>query len=178
MNNEEQIDTSQWLEKNEPPVNQFRAQHGDLTLTIDARGEISAAQAHVRNLLNYLHDSGVIDSQARYNGQTYELWQTCFRAQQGYRTNPIYGITQIRGSVRDAGFADGDFARLIFRLQAKAANLIEAAISTTATEHNKFLAHKNAAKYQAAFQRLGIIMEQLRDEATARAEEFNACATR
>lgn len=125
-------------------------------------------------MLWFLYDQGIIDAQQRFNGQIYELWQTCFRAKLGYKTNAIYSAAVSGGGA--AEYHDGDFARLIFRLQAKTANLIERAISTTADRHQQFLARQNARQYQRAFERLGVVMEELQAEREAREQEINACA--
>ena len=176
------IDPSQWLNGGSV-VTPERVAKGDLrierraapTPRQEARGEpgdIRVAQAHVRNILNLLHEREILDEQNVRDGQTFERWQMWFTAELSCRPSTIYSpeMRGIRRELAEDDLAHDDYGKLIRGMSRKHLGLVERAITTHATDHNAWLACRDGAHYREAFDRLGVVMERLRAAFKARQE--------
>lgn len=175
----EKIDPRQWINGG-PLVTPERAAKGDLTVNRrapptkaqQARGEagdIRDAQAHVRNVMNALHDRGVLDYQHVHDGETFEMWQMWFTAELSCRPSSVYcDVRGIRRALAEDELAHDDYAKMCRQVGQPHLRLVERAIKTHAREHNLWLAEKDADHYRAAFDRLSTVMERFREAHNAR----------
>lgn len=184
----EKIDFTQWIADRTSIVTEERASKGDMlierappTKSQQERGEpghIRYAQVQVRNILRHLSEREVLDEQHIHDGQTYEIWQTIFRARTGYRNNPIYAdeLVRMRGAIAQDGLDVSDYVILIRRLGVQKCRIIEDAIYSPVTPQVRQLLSGGADDYVRAFDSLSWIMRQLREEWKHRKEsETNSC---
>lgn len=178
----EKIDPRQWITSG-PLVTPERAAKGDLTVHRRAAptklqqsrgeaGDIRDAQAHVRNVMNALHDRGVLGHQHVHDGETFEMWQMWFTAELSCRPSSIFAseVRGIRRALADDDLAHDDYAKLCRGMSRQQLGLVERAIKTPAGEHELWLATKDAEHYRRAFDRLSTVMGRLREEFNARKE--------
>lgn len=137
--------------------------------------QVRFAQVQVRSIVNHLWQNGELNDQHHHDAQTYELWQTIFRARSGYRNNPVYELELL--GMRQAVSADGlnvdDFVSLIRRLQHERCRIIEMAIYTQMTEHFEWMLKRGVAGYRSVFDTLSWIMKQLREEHQTKIDAAN-----
>ena len=176
------IDPLHWINGG-PIVTPERLAKGDLTVERraaptkrqEARGEmgdIRVAQVQVRNLLNLLHERGILDEQHVWDGQTFEQWRMWFTAELSCRPSTIYSqeMRGIRRELAEDDLAHDDYGKLIRGLSRRHLGLIERAIDTSPTEHEAWLACRDGHHFREAFDRLSTVMERLRSEYKARKE--------
>lgn len=172
-----EIDQSQWLKRGEPIITPERERHGDVLVERDDDGNIRFVQKHLSTVLNELDRRGTLTPQHVHDGQTYEIWQTIFRAKLGYRNNPIYqaDLLAMRRMVTEDELPSDDFGMLIHRLGAERCKLVETAIYEHLTPRTLHFIDGNSARFRMAFDRLSEVMEQLREDWRKRQDE-TACA--
>jgi hypothetical protein len=137
--------------------------------------EIRYAQVHVRNVLNYLRERNVLDACHVYAAQTYEVWREILHAKFGMRKKVSYG--RPREIEETTGIDEYGFILLVTRLGRPHQVLVEYAIDAFATEHQRFVADRNAKAYRDAFTRLASLAGEVSEEIRGMApptEEFIA----
>lgn len=161
---EDHIHKEHWIPDGEPILTAARSRRRDIVPYAGERGglEFRVAQHLTRNVLNFLHEEDVLDSQHVYDGQTYEVWQAVFTSPLGYGRNPLY--RELSGHLRSTGFSADDFPRLIRMLSRTQKQAIDHAIATVATEHHRWLALRQRQLYRDAFDRLTDALRGLHEQ--------------
>jgi hypothetical protein len=165
---EDEGDERFWLPPDVPIINEYRAAKFDIVTETrpSARGEeIRFAQVQVNSLLNFLHAGKVLDSQHVHDGQTYEIWQTCFTWRQQIHENRIYSpeMREMQKAVEEDGLDPSDFVKVLRGLSHAEKKLIDLSIQPGTTDHKRWVAVRSEKHYRAAYDRLTRIMQALRD---------------
>lgn len=166
-------DTRYHLPRGMAKITPEREQHGDILVERDEDGNVRHIQKHLSTVLNELDRRGTLTPQHVHDGQTYEIWQTIFRAKLGYRNNPIYqaDLAGMRRMVSADDLQVDDFGRLIHKLGGERCQMIEAAIYEHVTPRTLHFIDGNSARFRMAFDRLSEVMELLREDWRKRQEE-------
>lgn len=137
----------------------------------DPLSDVRFAQAQVRNILTYLHDTSIINDQNAYDGRTYEIWYEIFTANMTQGKKQLFG--NLRGEAGD-GLGEHGFLLLLKRLPEQYHRTIKASIFTFQNAHTRFIARRNARGYERAFQVLSEMMPKIREELEELAKKLEA----
>jgi hypothetical protein len=196
---EDGIDRSLWLPKDEPILNEFRLAKIDIAIDrlcdsceglgaingsrctlckgrgrlttawrgheLDPLSDIRFAQAKVRNILAFLHQSNIINDQHAHDGRTYEIWYEIFKAGSTMEKKPLYGA--LRGELAREGLSEYGFLLLLQAMPNAYHLQIKRAIYTIQTEHHRWLARRQGNSYLTVFEKLTeqipLIREKLKE---------------
>lgn len=172
---DEHIDRSEWVEwsKDDPMVKPEREAQGDMLVERIKNGdedEIIFAQTQVHNVMNWLHEHDVLTDQHIYDGQAYERWRIIWQAAWGARKR----YSGDKSDQPAVSFAEHGFLMILTRLSIRWQKIIEQAIDTHANGHERFMAQRYGRSYRDAFDRLGYVMEKIREEHQAMRDELEA----
>lgn len=124
--------------------------------------EVRYAQAHVQNILNWLHERGLLSDQHVFDGQSFEIWQDVYQARRTMRRkDPLYTV---RGYEENEDQCEYGYTLILARMPVRHQRVVEATIRTFATGHQRQMAHDRRHSIVRAFDTLTHLMPGIRDE--------------
>lgn len=172
------MDQSQWLPKGVQIITPERQRMLGIVVEYDGEGVPKYARTnHQPTILQHLHRQHILDDLEYDNGRDYQMWREMFRAFCGnQRMTANYGemrITTYTGS----GYREQAYGALLRNLPIGHQMFINHAIDTVATP-----AHVNKVKpyhenYQRVFNRLGGVMDMVREQLALDGEINNQYAS-
>lgn len=166
------IDSSHWLPRGSSVINAYRANKGDLDITI-SDNRISHATPKDHSLLGWLIERNILEDTHRTYAMIFVDMQLCFRRPVGYKANSIYAFEFFGGN--NPKDLDTLYLRVCRQIMGTTEYYINHALQTRLTDKNKLTAWANRGHYQHAFDKLAATIEcVLKDYRDA--QEKNTCA--
>lgn len=154
----DQIDTSHWLPRGSSVINAYRANKGDLDITV-SENRISHAAIKDNSLLGWLVERGVLDELHRSYAMVFMDMKQCFRRPVGYKANSIYALEFFGGS--SPSDLDTLYLRVCRLIMGTPEHYINLAIQAPRTDKATQSAWNNRGKYQHAFEKLAEAIESV-----------------
>jgi hypothetical protein len=158
------VDEKYWLPKGSDIITPQRAAMAGIKAEYDADGVLKHAHIpHQKTVLNYLHESGILDDQEYYDGKSYLIWRELFRA---FSNNQrlTYGYSPEKSSKEGNGNRETGYLIVIRNLPKSYQGAVNYAVDTQITPLASKMAHKQQEGFQRAFNRLAAVMEMAREE--------------
>jgi hypothetical protein len=159
------MDESQWLPKGVEIINPERRSMLGIHVEYDVEGVVKYARANMHpNILQYLHQQHILDDLEYENGRDYQQWREMFRAFcSNQRMTANYG--EMRITCREGyGIRESAYGKLIRQLPVTHSKAIDYAIDTETTPILEKQARRLSEDYQRVFNRLGAVMDIIREE--------------
>lgn len=159
------MDETQWLPKGIAFITPERKAMLGITVEYDTEGLVKYARANQRsNILQYLHRQHILDDLEYDNGRDYQMWREIFRAFCGNQRMTASYDQQPKGNQSGSGIREQCYTRVLRMLPAHYQRCIEYSLDTAVTPPLERQARKHQELYQRVYNRLGAVMEMVREE--------------
>lgn len=159
------MDESQWLPKGVQIITPERQAMLGIVVEYDTQGIVKYARSEAKQtILQHLFRNHILDDTEYENGRDYQMWREMFRAFCGnQRMTANYGearITMQAGS----GYREQAYNSILRNLPIGHQMFINHAIDTVATPQHVLKVKPHHETYQRVFNRLGGVMDAVREQ--------------
>lgn len=141
-------------------VGRFRLQHGDITQRYGDRGQLAEAQVVTHQLLNWMLEREIIDSQHHHDVSIFQIMQEVFRNKQGRTVVSRYGQEK---QSSDDNQEDNRYLAIIKQLTKNDIKVIEWMLLANPTSHTKLMIKNSPSEYVKVLNKLSLAISRLND---------------